>query len=181
MKRLRTTEQQYKINENKRIKFVETSGRKFIDHLKIADPYQSKCSPADKCLVCKSSLKSSTNCKISNVGYSITCNLCRERNLYRVYEGETGRNSYIRGKEHLRDLEKKNEKSIMYKHIQADHKEEEKQVNFEMKVVGRFKDAMSRQIDEAVRINNREPKTLLNSKNEYNGPVIRRKVPGKKA
>ena len=55
----------------------------------------------------------------------------------------------------MRDLYKINEKSIMYKHIQADHKEEEKQVNFEMKVVGRFKDAMSRQIDEAVRINNR--------------------------
>ena len=48
----------------------------------------------------------------------------------------------------------------MYKHIQADHKEEEKQVNFEMKVVGRFKDAMSRQIDEAVRINKQSLKTF---------------------
>ena len=64
----------------------------------------------------------------------------------------------------------------MYEHIEADHKEEEDQVTFEMKVVGRFKDPMSRQIDEAIRINNREPKTLLNSKNEYYGPVIRRKV-----
>ena len=69
----------------------------------------------------------------------------------------------------------------MYEHIEADHKEEEDQVTFEMKVVGRFKDPMSRQIDEAIRINNREPKTLLNSKNEYYGPVIRRKVLENKA
>ena len=45
-----------------------------------------------------------------------------------------------------------------------------------MKILGRFKDPMTRQIDEAIRINSKDPKTLLNSKNEFYGPVIRRKV-----
>ena len=64
----------------------------------------------------------------------------------------------------------------MYKHTQTDHKDENKQVRFEMKVVSRFKDPMNRQIDESLRINRRDPKSLLNSKKEYYGPVVKRKI-----
>ena len=45
-----------------------------------------------------------------------------------------------------------------------------------MKVVGRFKTAMNRQLDEGIRIQNKDPKSILNSKNEYYGPAIKRKI-----
>ena len=126
-------------------------------------------------MLCDSDVKGS-NCKVTNIGYNIICKLCKLRKITKSYEGETGRNAYIRGREHNKDFEKKNENSIMLKHILSDHKEEEEQVTFEMKIVGRFKDPMNRQIDEAIRINNREPKTLLNSKSEFHGPSVKRKV-----
>ena len=64
----------------------------------------------------------------------------------------------------------------MYKHITKEHAEEKDEVEFEMKVVGKFKHAMTRQIDEAIRIKNKNPETILNSKSEYHGPVVKRKV-----
>ena len=45
-----------------------------------------------------------------------------------------------------------------------------------MKIKGIFKNAMTRQIDEALRIQKKDPKFLLNSKKEYYGPVIQRKI-----
>ena len=60
--------------------------------------------------------------------------------------------------------------------MRTEHKNEEDKVEFEMKVVGRFKTAMNRQIDESVRIQRKNKTNLLNSKSEYYGPVIRRRV-----
>ena len=175
LKMLKKTEAENQIDGNSRIKFIETSGRKFIDHLRINDPFDKKCEPVEKCLACDSS-QVGTNCKVTNVGYTIMCKTCKERNITKAYEGETCRNAYPRGLEHAKALEKKQEGSLLYKHIVAEHKEEEDNVKFEMKITGRFKDAMSRQIDESYRINNRNPKSLLNSKNEFHGPVVRRKM-----
>ena len=67
-------------------------------------------------------------------------------------------------------------KEVYYTNIVSEHKEEEESVKFEMKITGRFKDAMSRQIVESHRINNRNTKSLLNSKNKFHGPVVRRKM-----
>ena len=86
------------------------------------------------------------------------------------------RNTYIQGQEPLKEYTRYDEKSVMYKHVQKEHKEEEDEVEFEMKVVGRFKSAITRQIDESVRIQNKKPCTLLNSKSEFHGPAVKRKV-----
>ena len=98
------------------------------------------------------------------------------RGTHKSYEGETCRNVHLRGREHQRDIMLKNEKSAIYKHIKNDHTEEEENVTFQMKVTGRFKSAMARQIDEGIRIQNKHPNALLNSKSEFYGPAIRRKV-----
>ena len=76
----------------------------------------------------------------------------------------------------MKALERKDDKSALYKHILSDHQEEKQQVQFQMKVVGRFKTAISRQIDEGVRIQNKNSKFLLNSKTEFYGPAIKRKI-----
>ena len=80
----------------------------------------------------------------------------------KVYEGETGRSARIRGAEHLRDLEKKQEKSALYKHVKNVHNDEE--VKFRMEITKKFKDALTRQADEAVRIFTQPGHQLLNSK-----------------
>ena len=76
----------------------------------------------------------------------------------------------------MRDIKLKNEKSALYKHIKNDHAEEEENVTFQMKITGKFKSAMARQIDEGIRIQNRHPNELLNSKSEFYGPAIKRKI-----
>ena len=37
----------------------------------------------------------------------------KERDIVKVYEGETGRSARLRGAEHLKDFEKKREKSVL--------------------------------------------------------------------
>ena len=56
------------------------------------------------------------------------------------------------------------------------HKGEPNDVKFQMKTIGRFKSAMNRQIDEGVRIQNKKPESLLNSKSEFYGPAVKRKI-----
>ena len=117
-----------------------------------------------------------THCKTSSVGYSIACKLCKQRNRDVTYEGETARNAYIRGKEHLREYRKESHRSVLHKHVLTEHVNEKNDVEFEMKVVGKFKNPLSRQIDESIRIRNKKPNCLLNSKSEFHGPIIKRKI-----
>ena len=173
---LKKCEQQHQIAENCRIKFVETSGRKVIDQLRVRDPFEQPCSTNDQCILCQNNDNKASNCKVKNLGYSIICDLCKSRNISKTYEGETCRTGYIRGQEHLKQFKNKSEKSVMYRHVIEDHKNEEESVQFSMKIRGRFKNPMNRQIDEACRIQRKDPKDLLNSKKEYFGPVMSRKV-----
>ena len=49
-------------------------------------------------------------------------------------------------------------------------------VDYTMEISGVFKDALTRQADEAVRIYSRKNEELLNSKSEFNHPPIARIV-----
>ena len=49
-----------------------------------------------------------------------------------------------------------------------------------MEITGAFKDALTRQADEAVRIHSRGNEELLNSKSEFNHPPIARIIVEKK-
>ena len=95
-----------------------------------------------------------------------------------MYEGETGRSARLRGAEHLKDFEKKREKSVLYKHKVSDHPHEE--VKFKMEITQKFKDALTRQANEAVRIYSRPGHETLNSKSEFNHPPLARVVVEKK-
>ena len=148
---------------------------KYGDYLKTANPFLSKCEPAEKCFVCSTSDKP-TDCKVTNIGYSLRCRLCWERNKHVSYEGESNRNGYLRGGEHLRDFRSRSKRSVLFRHVMAEHKTEEEQVKFEMKIVGKFKDCTNRQVEESLRIRHKKPELLLNSKSEFYGPVIKRKI-----
>ena len=60
----------------------------------------------------------------------------------------------------------------MAKHWFTDHPQEPEVPKFRFRIVGAYKDALSRQIKEAVRIQNRPGS--LNSKNEYGGGSLTR-------
>ena len=117
-------------------------------------------------------------CNTNNVGYRWRCLKCKENDTVKIYEGESGRSARIRGGEHLRALEKNKPNSVLYKHVKNVHYNEE--VKFEMEITQKFKDALSRQANEAVRIYSRPDHELLNSKAEFNHPPLARVVVEKK-
>ena len=101
-------------------------------------------------MLCKSGGRGS--CRVNNVEYNIKCVGCKEDNavLDSVYKGETYRNCYVRGKEHLKDLDNKLENSSLWRHCREKHGSEVQK--FEMNQIASYRnDSMLRQIMEAVR------------------------------
>ena len=94
------------------------------------------------------------------------------RGVTKVYEGETSRNAKVRGEEHLRGIQNQKIGNPLYKHILNDHPHEKEKVKFRMEVKGKFKDPLTRLANEGVRIKNRKPEQLLNSKSEFHQPSI---------
>ena len=176
LKMLKKIEDKFKIDEKSRIKFVETSGRKYIDYYRNSNPFNVRCKPEDRCFVCNSEGENNIDCKTTNIGYSISCKLCKERGRRVSYEGESARSAHLCGKEHLNAFKNKSKTSVMFKHVMNAHDREQSDVEFEMKVVGKFNNCLSRQIEESIRIRNKPTDLLLNSKSEYHGPCIKRKV-----
>ena len=174
LKMLRNTEQKFMIDEDCRIKFVEKSGTKLINKISLADPFRNNCDDSE-CLACYNTPQYS-HCRKANVGYSLVCNLCEMRGITRSYEGETCRNMYIRGKEHLRSFKGNHENSVIRKHVESEHTNEGHLVNFSMKIRGCFKTPLSRIINEGIRIKSLATNETLNSKKEHFGPSVVRKV-----
>ena len=69
-----------------------------------------------------------------------------------MYVGESGRSIYERAGEHWADRQKLSEDSHMIKHWADSHGELKEPPQFKFKVVASFKDALTRQVSEAVRI-----------------------------
>ena len=87
-----------------------------------------------------------------------------------MYEEE----ARLRGAEHLKQLENESESSELFKHKLAAHENEN--VRFKMEITRQFKDAITRQANEAVCIHDRPSQELLNSKSEFNHPPMARVV-----
>ena len=102
------------------------------------------------------------SCRNNNIGYRLGCDTCAGRGENRIYEGKTGRAAKVRGKEHWAGFKNQNPKNVLYKHKQMEHPDEDIKVS--MKITRTFSDALSRQANEAIRIENRKPDELLNSK-----------------
>ena len=77
---LRNTEEKFMKDENHRIKFVSKVGTKLINMFHRKDPFQVNC-VSDECNPCVSSKRNPTelsNCKVNNICYSATCNICEK-------------------------------------------------------------------------------------------------------
>ena len=100
VKLLKDTEKIHKIGPADRIKFVQKSGVKVVDILKVDDPFRSNCNETN-CIPCEGERERGggklTHCRKTNIGYKIECRLCKDRGIIRNYEGESSRNMYLRG------------------------------------------------------------------------------------
>ena len=181
LKWLQKREEELNKNDDERVKIVEKGGLKVKDIIAPKNPFKKLNCVQKKCPLCTNSEFVSTDpengkiaCNTNNVGYRWICFTCKERNVTKAYEGETGRSARTRGAEHLKELEKKKVNSVLYKHKMTDHKHET--VQFRMEITKKFHDPLTRQANEAVRIACRPAKELLNSKSEFNHPPLSRVV-----
>ena len=76
--------------------------------------------------------------------------------------------------EHIRAFKNKKADSVLYKHKMLEHINED--VEFNLEITGKFRDALTRQANESVRIYNRKGTEILNSKSEFNHPPTARVV-----
>ena len=179
-KELRKREEELNKCNEERIKIVEKGGIKVGNMLIKKDPFKKEKCMVSLCPLCQNSTnKIDVMCNTNNVGYRWICNTCTNRDKIKVYEGETSRSARLRGIEHLNALKGRRNDSFLFKHKITEHKDEEMEVK--MEITGTFKDALSRQADEAVRIKSRSNTELLNSKSEFNHPPIARIVVEKKS
>ena len=175
VKQLKEREEELNRHREDRIKIVEKGGIKIENILTKKDPFEKEICKNKLCPICKNeNNKLNILCNSNNVGYRWVCQTCEVRNKTKVYEGETSRSARLRGIEHVKQLEGKKNDSVLYKHKLTEHRNEE--VNFKMEITGTFKDALSRQAEEAVRIQARNPSESMNSKSQFNHPPIARIV-----
>ena len=181
IKELKQREEELNKNSDERVKFVEKGGQKVKNMLGTKKSFKNTKCVQNTCPLCNNSdfvegapTEDGIPCNSNNVGYRWVCLKCKEQEKIKVYEVETGRSARIRGLEHVKELQHKKKNSVLYKHIQAEHKNET--IKFKMEITKCFKDALTRQANEAVRISNRSGSQLLNSKSEFNHPPMARVV-----
>ena len=161
-----------------RIKVVEKSGTKVVRMLQKNDPFKVKeCRDKERCMVCSGNNPGS--CRDSGVTYRIDCMGQHFENENEecdsVYNGETGKNGYVRGSKHARDLIAKNDSSALWQHCMEKHGGVMQRfgMTIEDKVRG---DAMKRQILESIRISRVPEDRNLNRKGEWNSARLPRAV-----
>ena len=106
------------------------------------------------------------------VTYSLICKECGDNVC--EYFGETGRNAYTRGPEHLSNIQAQDENKSVLKLHAAHHHNNRGDVNFSMKVTGVHESSLDRQVTERVNIENFQGPILMNRRNELGGVRIER-------
>ena len=90
-----------------------------------------------------------------------------------MYIGESSRSLHERALEHVRDAEAFCPKSHIVKHWMSAHPDLQSPSTMEFGVTAMYRDCLSRQIGEALRIHNTTD-IILNSKSEYMANSVRR-------
>ena len=135
-----------------------------------SEPLREKECGRESCFCCGSG--NPGGCEKNSSAYKISCNGCEFVGRITEYEGETGRNPYSRGLEHMADLKNKKEESPLWKHCVLEH--EGVIQEFQMRALGGFRSCLARQTNEAVRILNSKAQIVMNSKSEFHqAPIVR--------
>ena len=147
---------------------VEREGTRMVSNVK-SNPLGVKSCWNDECAICRGEGKSK-DCRARGPVYEQRCMICRREGKEVVYYGETGRNAFIRGKEHDRDLRLGDKKNGLVRHMMDEHEGQDNE--FQMAVIAKHRGCLGRQVEEAVRIRESEGETLLNLKAEFMQPHL---------
>ena len=146
------------------VKVIERAGKSVCQKLHKSYPFsKNKCNVND-CFVCLSEGKG--NCLRENVNYEL---LCTRPGCNYQYRGESSRNGYCRGREHLKGLTKRDQESVFVEHILNKHDGDfgtHVCCGFKMNVTETHMNAMDRQITEAINIDT-QTKPSLNRKTGF--------------
>ena len=102
LKKIKETEEKFKIADDIRLKIVSKSGSKLVNMLKRNNPARRNCG-RNKCKFCELAAKSglsNSNCSVNSVCYQAKCDECERIGKIRTYDGETARTAYTRSLEH---------------------------------------------------------------------------------
>ena len=175
------------VNQRTKVKIIEESGVPLLDVLRNATTSSDNppCSDMDNCLLCSNGQLGI--CRRSHVLYKMEClGTVEEKEKGEnedgenspeicggLYNGESNRNGFTRGSEHLADSKIHTvegvENSVILKHAWQCHDGED--IKVKMKIVGSFRgDPTGRQVAEAILIRNTPESISMNSKAEYVQP-----------
>ena len=148
----------------------ERGGRRLAQELGVTVPGKSESKNCQRfnCFPCNSGNEGV--CRKTGAGYQIDCNICGEQGLTNIYAGETGKNLFNRGANHINDVEKKRTNSPLWKHIVEKHNGAMVVpifAHFQMKLIQFFSKPQRRKANEGVRIANLDPDIRMNSKDEF--------------
>ena len=159
-----------------RIRFQEAGGTKLALMFNTDLAVGLECGRED-CQPCGSIPERRPNCKAQSILYEskcVECNPdklssqeeCKKTGRKGIYVGESSRSLYERSKEHLKNAEDFSKGSHIVKHWMSEHPDSSKSPVFSFRIIGRYRDCLTRQVAEALRIMYTTDQ-ILNSKNEY--------------
>ena len=183
LKKLKESEEQMCDLTGFKVKFQEAGGAKLINSFE-KDLGKGKHCGRKPCPPCDTAGDKRQNCRSRNLIYESSCQTCNPSSLQEVktttaqprvgvYVGETSRSLHERAVEHVNDAVDFNPKSHIVKHWMLSHPEMNSPPKMSFKATSMYRDCLSRQIGEALRIHHSRD-TLLNSKSEYLSNCITR-------
>ena len=112
--------------------------------------------------------------------YTGVCQVCpQERGEWFtvVYTGESGDSGYVRTKMHVSSIQRRDRGNAFSKHLEEYHPERDGDFKcFKFEIARTFRKSLLRQIWEAVEIHGCRAQIILNSKAEWEQPVVERVV-----
>ena len=156
-----------------RFRIVEKTGVSVRDYLARNYPWEVTKCHQDDCFQCSTCPDPRVSCRKPGIGYTIRCLKCNQSGVKSVYEGESSKNAYARGKRHLQELKSGVRTNAMVIHNIAHH-DSSKDNHFQMSVVKLISNPLNRQIDESLRIKDSDADIILNSGSEWRGDRVPR-------
>ena len=161
-----------------RIKYQEAGGKKLAMLFSTDLAGGEHCGRED-CHPCRRDEKR-PNCKQRSILYELKCLLCNPvcdkpsnprgdnppQSRQGIYYGESSRSLHERTLEHIKDAKNFDEGSHIVKHWMITHPTAMERPTFQFSIVSSYRDCLSRQVGEAMRILYTRDQ-ILNSKNEY--------------
>ena len=173
MKNIKRMEEENRQGRRTRIKVVEMSGKTVRNSLARNYPWSPQNCGSEDCFLCTTNTNVNWSCRKPVVGYRIICTLCETNGVVAQYQGESGRNLFTRGKEHLREFRGKSSSNCMVIHSRTHH-EGSDQFTYKMEATGFFRTPLDRQLDESIRLKFSGADIMLNSGAEWRGVAIPR-------